>query len=329
MENNIEQTREDYEKGVYRLRLFYRQFIQLLEDFYGGYLVVQTDEINTNYLRLCSKIHSIVENPGFEKFRSDNWNPIDNLASYSEGDEEGWSIVGRQECGNFLSIIEKEFISLGEKVYPLEKDERDLLNRIQSYSEQYREHKKKNWDHLYNNIERQAEATGLVETTIKFPQIKFDHIGDEEIKGLLVKDWEEIQTACQNGLYKATVILCGTIIESLLIDALYHIKEESKFAYYQKYLESKHKESKPPEIEHWDLWRLIEIAKQKNIISSDAAKLSHIVKDYRNLIHNWCQKREQLKIDLNVASAIIHLLSIIYSDIVEWKMLQEKSCDRQ
>jgi hypothetical protein len=96
------------------------------------------------------------------------------------------------------------------------------------------------------------------------------------------------------------------------------IEKEAKVNYYQKYLEGKNKGNKPPEIENWQLYQLIEIAKQQGIISADAAKLSHIVRDYRNLIHLFVQKRGQLQIDSPVASAVVNLLAVTYNNIFDW-----------
>ena len=113
-------------------------------------------------------------------------------------------------------------------------------------------------------------------------------------------------------------MLCGTVLEALLIDALSHIREEAKFSYPQTYSEGKRKGNKSPEIEEWPLYRLIEVAKQQSVITSDVAKLSHIVRDYRNLIHLSAQKRDQLRVDSHVASAVVNLLTRAYKDIKEW-----------
>lgn len=149
-------------------------------------------------------------------------------------------------------------------------------------------------------------------------EFDFEFVRDKEIKKLLIRDWEEAQIAFKNGLYKATVVLCGTVLEALLVDALSCIKEEVKSSYYQQYLIGKNKGNKPLKIENWRLYQLIEIAKQQGVISSNVAKFSHIVRDYRNLIHLWAQKREQLQVDSHIASAVVNLLTLAYNDIMKW-----------
>lgn len=314
-------TREHFNREIYRLLLFYKQLTQLLETYFSGYLMIPTDEINRNYLRLCNKIGKILEKPGFEDLVGDNWQPFDNLRVLDpDAPEVEWEYGGRQVCGNFLSAVEEIFIIGGEKTYPLDTEDQQLLSHIQTYLEKYRIYKRDYEERWLQSVEKQAEDRRKAEEKpqVEMPQFDFNFIRDEEIRNLLTSDWQEAQKAFHNELHKSTVVLCGTILESLLIDALSCDKKEAKFNYYQKYLEAKGKGSKPPEIEKWKLYELIEIAKQQGIISADAAKLSHVVKDYRNLIHLFAQKRDRLRIDSHVASAVVHLLAVAYDNILEW-----------
>lgn len=316
-----EDREENFNKGIYCLLLFYKQLIHLLEIYFSGYLMIPTDEMNRNYLRLSSKIREILEKPAFENLAGHNWQPFDNLRALDpDGPDIDWEYGGRQICGNFLSDVEEVFISAGEKKYPLDTEDHQLLSHIQTYLEKYQSYKRNYEKRWIQEVEKQAEARNRKEekAKVEIPEFDFQFIRDKETRNLLARDWEEAQKAFHNELHKSTVLLCGTILESLLLDALSCEEEKAKFNYYQKYLECKDKENKPREIENWKLYELIEIAKCRGIISADAAKLSHIVKDYRNLIHLFAQKRDRLHIDSHVASAVVHLLAVTYNDILEW-----------
>jgi|Deesub1362B_J571_1020462.scaffolds.fasta_scaffold01069_10 hypothetical protein len=320
-EVDLENAGEDFKRNLYRLLLFYKQLTQLLETFFSGYLLMSTDELNRNYLRLCSKIKEILKNPSFENLAGYDWQPFDNLRAL-DSDAPGveWEYGGRQICGNFLSAIEEVFINNGEKTYPLNDEDQQLFDSIQNYLERYRNYKSSYEKRWSQRVEKQDEEWRKKQEKpqVEIPEFGFEFIRDEEIKNLLIRDWNEAQKAFENELYKATVVLCGTVLEALLIDALSCINEEAKFSYYQKYLEGKNKRNKPPEIENWLLYQLIEIAKQQGVITSDVAKLSHIVRDYRNLIHLWAQKSEQLRVDSHIASAVVNLLTVAYNDIAKW-----------
>lgn len=320
-EPNFGDTKENLNKEIYRLLVFYRQLTELLEMCFSGYLIIVTKEINRSYLRLCNKVRDFLKKPGLEDLAQRHWQPFNNLMSL-DPDAPGaeWEYRGRQICGNFLSGIEEIFIGIGEKTYPLDSEDQQLLTYIQTYLEKYRGFKRSREKEWLREGEKQAEEWKKKQgkPQVKVPKFDFEFVRDEEIKSLLIKDWGEAQKAFQNELYKSTVLLSGTILESLLIDALYRIEADAKFNYYQKYVESKERRGKAPEIEDWRLYQLIEIAKQQGIISSDVAKFSDLVRDYRNLIHLWVQKREGLQLDSNIATAIVSLLTIAYNNILNW-----------
>ncbi len=314
--------KEDFNREIYRLLLFYKHLFQLLEIFFSGYLGIIDNEINENYLRLCVKIKEILEKPGFENLAKLNWRPFENLIGDLDPDapDVEWEYGGRQLCANFLSTIEEVFISTGEKVYPLDTNDQQLLNQIQTYLERYHSYKKDYEAKWLQRVEEQVKKWQEQErkTEVSLPQFDFRFIKDEEIKDLIVRDWQEVKKAFENGLYKSVVVLCGAIIESLLINALSLIENEAKLSYYQKYLKSKNQADKPPEIENWKIYQLIEIANQQGIISIDAVQFSHVVRNYRNLVHLYAQKSKALRINERIASAVISFLDIVYDDILEW-----------
>lgn len=316
--------KEDFEKEVYRLLLFYRQVYQILENVFRGSLFFLSGEVNTNYLRLCTKVEEILKKPGFEDLSRLNWRPFQNLLSLDpDAPDAEWEYGGQQTCGDFLSAIEEVYIGTGEKVFPLNINDQQLLSEMKNYLNKYIAYKKEREAVWLQNLKKISQDS-VTERNTKFPQFDFKFIGDSIIRNLLSSDWEEAKKAFDKGLYKSAVILCGTVIETLLIDALSSIKGEANSSFYQKYLAGKKKEEKPPEIEYWQMYQLIEVAKQHGIIGTDAAKLTHYVKDYRNLIHLFAQKRDSLNVTVETATAVISFLNIAYKNILEW---QEKKDD--
>lgn len=313
-----------YSNEIYRLLLLYQQLNQLLEAFYSSDIIIITDEININYLRLCNKIDKILEKTdSFNGNLSFDWKPFDNLRNLDPDlPEAGWEYGGKQICSDFLSNIENLFINTGEKTFPLDIDDQQFLISIQSYLKEYRIYKKEQTAKWFKSAEKRMNQQ--INPQINIQEFDFGFIQDEEIKKLLIKDWIELQKAFKNELYKSTIILCGTILESILIDTLSKIEEKAKGNYYQKYLEGKDKGNKSPEIEKWQFYQLIEISKEQGIISIDVSKLSHTIRDYRNLIHQWVHKREGLQINSNVANTVVNLLAIAYNDILEWHKKENK-----
>ncbi|MFN6991088.1 MAG: hypothetical protein ACK4MM_00035 [Fervidobacterium sp.] len=277
-EIKLDGDREDFNREIYRLLLFCKQLTQLFETYFSGYLLIFTDEINRHYLRLCNKIQDILGKPGFEDLARREWQPFDNLRALDpDGPDIDYEYRGWQVCGNFLSTIEEVFISAGEKTYPLDMEDQRFLSSIQTYLEKYLNYKKEKERKWLQKIEKQAEEwhKGQEKPQVMIPQFDFKFIGNEKVKNLLINDWEDAQKAFQNGLNKSTVVLCVTILEALLIDALSCTEDEAKSTYCQKYLNDKGKQSKPPKIENWQLYKLIYVANSQGIISPDVARLSY------------------------------------------------------
>jgi len=318
--NNYSKNEKDLiGQDIYRLLVFYRELTYLLETFFSGYLLIPNDEINRNYLRLCNKVSDILVKPFFQGLSKEDWKPFTNLRTFDpDAPDVEWDYHGSRICGNFLSAIEDIYIAGGEKKYPLSDDDKQLLSSINSFLEKYKDFKKQYENKYLQQVESQINKQNKHIGKTELAELDFGFIRDQEIKDLLVRDLDEAQKAFNNQLFKSTVLLCGTILESILIDTLSSVEKESKFKYYQKYIEGKEKERKPPDIEYWKFYEIIEIAKHMGIISNDTAKISHIIKDYRNLIHLHVQKRDKLKIDSHVVSAVLHLLAITYNDVANW-----------
>jgi len=148
---------EELWRDIYRLLLFYKHLRLLLESFFSGYLMVRDDELNRNYLRLCNKIADILKKPGFENLANYDWLPFDNLIGIDEDADIDWECGIRQMVGKFYSTVEAFFILGGEKKYPLESDDQQLLDTVKSYLEKYSIHKKVIETKWEQNIEKSAE----------------------------------------------------------------------------------------------------------------------------------------------------------------------------
>lgn len=315
------ETAQDFSKQLHRLLLLYKLFVHLLDSFFSGYLLIGDDEINRSYLRLCARIDEILSKPGFEKLVQLEWRPFENLRALDpDAPEVEWEYGGQQLCANFLSSIEEMFVRTGEKAFQPEPEDQRLISGTHTYLQAYRSYKQQYESKWLQRAERKGKEwqEKQVKGSQQLPEFDFRFVGDEEIRGMLTKDWQEVRKASANKLHKSTVVLCGTITESLLIDALSQVQSEAETRFRQTFIDGKTNRSGMPEIEAWKMRQLIEVAKDLGIIRSDAAKLSHVVRNYRNLVHLYAQKREQLQVNEHTAGAVIHFLAIAYSNISEW-----------
>ena len=151
-------SNEHFFRDIYYLFIFYKLLIQLLYSFFSGDVLIPTDEVNRNYLRLCNRIEKILGNKSFENLLSLEWRPFENLRSF-DPDAPGvdWEYGGQQLCGDFLSYVEDIFIKNGEKIYPLEEEDIQLLNNIQNYIKNYMNYKKSYEVKWFEKIKEEAK----------------------------------------------------------------------------------------------------------------------------------------------------------------------------
>ena len=104
------------------------------------------------------------------------------------------------------------------------------------------------------------------------------------------------------------MILCGGAIEAILTDLIATHKSRAKSA-----------KSAPnkPDITHWDLSDLINVVVELDLISSGVEKLSHSLREYRNLVHPGNEIRKGLTFDAEEARIAVELLNIVHRDLSE------------
>lgn len=129
--------------------------------------------------------------------------------------------------------------------------------------------------------------------------LNFDFITDEQFRNSLQSDYSELQTCLQNDAWKAVHVLAGSIIEALLIEYLLIAPNPSS-------------RKNPLSL---TLDEAIKACQQINALNERSAKLSDVVKDYRNLIHPGRVIRLKEQFGKDTADIAVALVSIIASEL--------------
>src|SRR5574341_196802 len=118
---------------------------------------------------------------------------------------------------------------------------------------------------------------------------EFAFVADPVLRQQLESDWREVSVTRKGQAWKACLILCGGIIEGMLLDVL-RLQEAAALAA----LERLDKGRKP--LVQWDLVALVDAAHELHIVGEEAAHLGHALRGFRNLIHPGRQLRENLHV---------------------------------
>lgn len=209
----------------------------------------------------------------------------------------------------------------GQSLLPLEHELRQINEEFPSlmppfYKNDYHSHNTAGGQAIYNLISIRSYMAALIArlqilieqpSDIPVTEIRqFAFIGDDNIRKIIERDYDEIQRAYNSKCWKSVIILCGGAIEAILTDLL--ISNEA----YAK--DSKSVPGKS-DISRWDLAELINVAVELKLVTSGIEKLSHPIREYRNLVHPGNEIRNNLHFDAEEARISLEVLNIVHRDL--------------
>lgn len=152
-----------------------------------------------------------------------------------------------------------------------------------------------------------AAIEGQLTQTSTFEKQEFLFVEDERLRPLLVRDFAEIGRAAAAGCWKSVIILCGGAVEGMLTDALTrHLSKGS--------LATGTPKGEPKD---WKFYHKIEAATACGILSAAVGKLSHSLREYRNLVHPAIEVESKVKVPIDREEAMIavEVLKIVCRDL--------------
>ena len=135
---------------------------------------------------------------------------------------------------------------------------------------------------------------------------EFAFIGNHELRKILERDYQEIQQAFIAHCWKSVIILSGGAIEAILMDLL--MKNQTAA------LGAASAPKGKSDIATWDLVHVINVSVELGLVSSSIDRLSHSVREYRNLIHPGNEMRNKLTFDKEEARIALEVLNMVHRD---------------
>ena len=229
-----------------------------------------------------------------------------------------YSLLGQQRV---LDSISNNFIE-AMTILPLEVELQQLHNEFPELIPPF--NKEDYFMHLAAATDRRiydltgirsyvAIALGRLQIAIEQPtgmpvteKRQFAFVSDSALRTIIERDYAEIQKAYISECWKSVIILCGGAIEAILTDLLIQNETAVKAA------KSAPKNS---DITRWDLSNLIDVAVELPLVSAGIEKLSHSIREYRNLVHPGNELRNKLRFDAEEAKIAVEVLNIVHRDL--------------
>lgn len=143
----------------------------------------------------------------------------------------------------------------------------------------------------------------------------FEQFGMEaEFANLLKIRWDEIKRSLQGEAYLASTILMGSLLEGVLYWVLTNNPEKSNRA-------SSAPKNRP--IHNWTLSQMIDVAHELGWLGVDVKKFSHSLREFRNLVHPYQQKKEGAIPDKDTCRICWQVIQASMNDLLSAASLKE------
>jgi hypothetical protein len=141
-------------------------------------------------------------------------------------------------------------------------------------------------------------------------QMDFTFVTDERLRSIIQRDYDELQKVKGANATLSRIILCGRIIEALLLDAMLRNPSKANAA-----KNTPKEKGKPMPCENWSLNDLLEVAIELGFVRAGHEKQSHGVREFRNLVHPGWELRSGLSVQDPEANIAEEFLRIVLRDL--------------
>lgn len=138
------------------------------------------------------------------------------------------------------------------------------------------------------------------------PTRDFSFVADADLRKVLERDYAEAQRAYKAKCWKSVIVLSGGAIEAMLLDRLQRDPTAAKAA---------STAPNKPDLTKWDLSDLINVSIELKHVGLGVEKLSHSVREYRNLVHAGNEIRHKLTFDAEEAKIALEVLHIVFREL--------------
>lgn len=157
-------------------------------------------------------------------------------------------------------------------------------------------------------FEAQRDVHGLTSswrTSDSSFELGFDFVSNLTLRDFVARDWHEAQIVYKAEAWKACVVLCGSIIEAMLLDVVTFALKDLRVP-----------DGIPKDPNRWKLAHLIELAKANQFLSGAAGSFANGLRDYRNLVHLDKQVRENLVANRHAADLAMRVVPVLHSELL-------------
>ena len=255
---------------MHEKRIFERLFDR------GGYVLDFTDYTFAEFFRE----HKIdIE---AEKYHFNGRSKMKRLRAF-------WEIEPDHVVGQVLKSL-LEYANVVEKINPDDKIKANkFINKLQGKNQEQKTEQVKEEEFLQQEFK-----------DISLHKLNLNRVITEIIKQRI----EEIKKCLKSKAALATIFLCGSTLEGILLG----VATNNPKIFNSANASPKGNSGKVLGFQNWNLKNLIDVAKETGFLNEDVKKFSHSLRDFRNYIHPYEQVNQRFNPDEHTAKICFHVL---------------------
>ena len=210
-------------------------------------------------------------------------------------DQESDALVG-QVLSNMLDEYEAQCEIRGKDVNePLLKKARGILTRLLEGSQE------KN---------RANAVRSFLSQEFAIPTIQNLPV-ESAVASIIESRLREVRTVLESGAYLSVVVLCGSILEGVLLGSA----QKDPAMFNKSSASPKGKDGRVKRFHDWTLSEFIDVASDIGVLKPDVQKFSHGLRDFRNFIHPYQQMSSKFAPDEHTARVCFQVLKAALASV--------------
>lgn len=137
---------------------------------------------------------------------------------------------------------------------------------------------------------------------------------DAGIPELLDGRWEEADRCIKAEAHLAGIIIMGSLLEGLLLGVVKKLPREAN----ESAACPKRPDGTPKRFHEWSLNELIEVARAERWVDLDVHRFSHVLRDFRNLVHPYQQLSLRVTPDKDTAAMCWLVVKAAVNDLARF-----------
>lgn len=225
---------------------------------------------------------------------------FDWVCGRSKGEEFEWALVFRSSGGSTKRITgdfqRTDLLGLQDLRY---------ITLRERHEDRFRCALKQKAFDEYHSSEETPSASGSEPPDFSF-------VTSADLKSICVRDYTEARLCNEAGACKATMVMCGSVMEALLLDALEKCAQKAKASKGAP----RAKAGKVLDLDRWSLGHMIDVAFDLEIIRKDThALMPDQIREYRNLVHPAVERRKGIPLEEEEARASRSALDLVIKNL--------------